>query len=97
LIFNYNYLNQIILQEIIILYKINNIKYYILKMNTEQQVIEETIEYKMVKNELVQIKNDIKNIKDRINQLFDVLKVNNDCDITELINIMNKVYDAKSN
>jgi len=64
-------------------------------MNAEQQVIEETIENKMVKNEIIQIKNDIKYIKERIKQLFDVLKANNDCDITELISMMHEVYDSK--
>lgn len=62
---------------------------------TEKQVTEETIEYKMVKNEIIQIKNDIKYIKDRIKQLFDVLKINNECDITELINMMHELYDLK--
>ena len=64
-------------------------------MNAEQEIVDEKLENKMIRNELIQIKNDIQYLKERVKELVSFLKNQTESDNTELINMMKEIYDAK--
>jgi len=64
-------------------------------MNSEQEIVDEKLENKMIRNELIQIKNDIQYLKERVKELVSFLKNQTESDNTELINMMKEIYDAK--
>jgi DNA relaxase NicK len=66
-------------------------------MNSEQEIVDEKLENKMIKNELIQIKNDIQYLKERVKELVSFLKNQTESDNTELIMMMKEIYDAKCN
>jgi DNA relaxase NicK len=66
-------------------------------MNSEQEIVDEKLENKMIRNELIQIKNDIQYLKERVKELVSFLKNQTESDNTELIMMMKEIYDAKCN
>ena len=66
-------------------------------MNSEQEIVDEKLDNKMIRNELIQIKNDIQYLKERVKELVGFLKNQTESDNTELIHMMKEIYDAKCN